>query len=209
MAMSRLTKSIFSIVAFAIFVLFAGVNVRASAPGSPSQVVERFQAALLQVMKEADKLSVRQRGDRLAPIIEAAFHIPLMAQIAAASHWQGATSSERVQLVSAFRRMSFSTLATLFNGYDGETFNVMGETPGPQNTLLVMTKLTKADKSTVAIAYVTRKFEDGWRIIDVIVDNGISELKVRRSEYAQVLGSSGPPGLIKLLNTKADELLSK
>lgn len=207
--MLRTLHSFSRISALTFFVLIGSAGPGSAAPDTPSDVVEDFQARLVQVMKSADKLSVKQRFDWLAPSVEKVFHVPLMAQIATANHWKTATQSERVQLVSAFRRMSISTLATLFNSYDGEIFTLIGEKPGPQNTQLVLTKLTKSDKSTVDIAYVARKFDDGWRIIDVIVDNGISELKVRRSEYAKVLSSDGVPGLVKLLNGKADELISK
>ncbi len=199
--------SIAKAVALAILVV-AAASFPAAAE-TPSKVVEKFQADLLQVMKDAEKLSVRQRYERLAPTVETSFHLPLMVQIATANHWQDASPSQRVQLVSAFRRMSVTTLATLFDSYDGESFQVLAEKPGPQHTQLVLTKLTKSDKSTVNIAYVARKFNDGWRMIDVIVDNGISELKVRRSEYSSVLKSDGIPGLVALLNRKADELISK
>ncbi|MBI3113914.1 MAG: ABC transporter substrate-binding protein [Rhodospirillales bacterium] len=200
----------FSIVkAVALAILVVAAASFPAAAETPSKVVEKFQADLLQVMKDAEKLSVRQRYERLAPTVETSFHLPLMVQIATANHWQDASPSQRVQLVSAFRRMSVTTLATLFDSYDGESFQVLAEKPGPQHTQLVLTKLTKSDKSTVNIAYVARKFEDGWRMIDVIVDDGISELKVRRSEYSSVLKSDGIPGLVALLNRKADELISK
>jgi phospholipid transport system substrate-binding protein len=185
------------------------VGITEAATATPSEVVEKFQANLLKVMKDAENLSVRQRYEQLAPSVETAFHLPLMIQIATAGHWAQATPSERVQLVGAFRRMSATTLATLFDSYDGEQFQTVAEKPGPQNTQLVMTKLTKSDKSTVSIAYVARKFDDGWRMIDVIIDNGISELKVRRSEYNLVLKNDGIAGLVALLNRKADELISK
>ena len=172
-----------------------------------SEVVERFQASLLEVMKEAKTLSVQQRYSRLQPSVEKSFHLPLMIQIAAASHWKESTTSERRQLINAFRRMSISTLATLFDGYSGETFKLVDEKPGPQNTTLVVTKLIKSDKSTVEISYVTRPFKNGWRIIDVILDRGISELMVRRSEYRQILKNKGITGLISVLNGKADELV--
>ena len=174
-----------------------------------SEVVERFQASLLEVMKEAKTLSVQQRYSRLQPSVEKSFHLPLMIQIAAASHWKESTTSERRQLINAFRRMSISTLATLFDGYSGETFKLVDEKPGPQNTTLVVTKLIKSDKSTVEISYVTRPFKNGWRIIDVILDRGISELMVRRSEYRQILKNKGITGLISVLNGKADELVSQ
>ncbi|NQV84475.1 MAG: ABC transporter substrate-binding protein [Rhodospirillales bacterium] len=210
--MKRAPKNIKLLVLFTFIILIpfaAGfpVDSRAAEPG-PSEVVKGFQATLLQVMKDAEKLNVQQRFERLGPNVKKSFHIPLMVQIASGDHWSQATNSERLDLVNAFRRMSTMTLATLFDGYSGETFKVANERPGPQKTTLVATKLIKSDKSTVDITYVTRPFKGSWRIIDVIVDNGISELMVRRSEYRQTLKRDGIPGLIKLLNGKADELAS-
>lgn len=191
-------------------IVFLAISLTGEAfAASPSNVVERFQASLLEVMKVADTKTVQQRYDLLRPSVEKSFHIPLMIQIASSGYWKESTKTQRRQLVDAFRRMSISTLATLFAGYDGEVFKLVEEKPGPQKTTLVMTKLIKADTSAVEIAYVTRSFKTGWRIIDVIVDNGISELMVRRSEYRQTLKKQGVPGLIALLNGKANELVSK
>ncbi len=195
------------LIVFSPAVVGFSANGRAAEPG-PSETVREFQAVLLQIMKEAKNLDVQQRYGRLAPSVKKSFHIPLMVQIASGDYWKQATSSERLDLIRAFQRMSIMTLATLFDGYDGEVFKVVNEKPGPQNTTLVGTELIKADKSKVHIAYVTRPFKTGWRIIDVIVDKGISELMVRRSEYRLTLKNAGIPGLIKLLNGKADELAS-
>ena len=195
--------------ALVLFVCLAVLPGPATAEAGPSDIVVRFQASLLQVMKEAEKLSVHQRFERLAPSVDKSFHIPLMIQIISSGFWKKATASEQMQVVEAFRRMSIATLATLFDGYSGEVFKLEKQMPGPQKTLLVMTKLIKSDKSTVDIAYVLRPFKEGWRIIDGILDNGISELKVRQSEYSQILKNKGIPGLISLLNGKADELISQ
>lgn len=194
--------------ALCVCLLFSSPSLQAAKP-TPSDIVKGFQAKLLQVMKVAKNLSVRERFDRLSPSVEDAFHLQLMIQIVTGSYWKEATTTKRMQLVEAFRRMSVTTLATLFDDYSGEVFKLVKERPGPQKTQIVMTKLLKSDKSTVDIAYVTRRFKEGWKIIDVIVDSGISELKVRQSEYRQVLKKEGVPGLISLLNNKADELISK
>jgi phospholipid transport system substrate-binding protein len=202
-------KLLVLLTSFALFSIVAGFpGDSRAADGTPSETVRGFQAVLLQVMKEAKNLNVQQRYEQLATTVKKSFHFPLMVQIASGEHWNQATGSERRELIIAFRRMSTMTLATLFDGYSGEKFKVIDEKPGPQKTTLVSTKLIKTDKSTIDIAYVTRPFKDGWRIIDVIVDSGISELMVRRSEYRQTLRRAGIPGLIKLLNGKANELAS-
>lgn len=175
---------------------------------SPQVVVAQFQGALVEVMKEAKALGVRGRFERLNPIVDRAFHIPLMTQIATAAAWAETSDDKRRDMVHAFRRMNISTLATLFDGYSGETFKIVGEREGPQNTRIVETLLTKPDKSTNEIAYVARQFSSRWYLIDVVVDRGISEISVRRSEYARILKDQGVDGLVKTLNSKADELLS-
>ncbi len=177
--------------------------------GPPSDVVSNFQGGLLSVMKEAKSLGVKGRYDRLEPFIRETFHLSLMAGLSAGPYWKDATNDQRNRLVEAFTKMSIATLATLFNGYSGEEFVVTGERPGPQGITFVDTSLKIPGRdSDVAISYVAREFEGQWRLIDVIVDGGISELKVRMSEYRQTLNQGGIEALIKLLGSKASSLLS-
>ena len=56
------------------------------------------------------------------------------------------------------------------------------------------------------LTYVTRLIKGTWRIIDVLLDTGISELAVRRSEYRRILKSKGIDGLISILDGKAAAL---
>lgn len=191
-----------------LFVLVSAIPAGA-AEVEPRVLVERFQGNLLAVMKEADTLGVKGRYDRLVISIENTFYLPLMIRIASGSFWKGANQTQRSRLISAFRRMSVSKVATLFNGYAGETFEAIGEKPGPQNTRLVKTRIVIPDKPSVNLTYVAKAIKERWRLIDVIVDDGISELSVRRSEYRRVLQNEGIDGLIATLNKKADELIAQ
>ncbi|MEE8394160.1 MAG: ABC transporter substrate-binding protein [Rhodospirillales bacterium] len=185
------------------------VPASAESGNEPGQVVESFQENLIEVMKKAGELGVKGRYERLAPIIDASFHLPLMARITTLPYWKKSSPGQRDRLIAAFRRMSISTLATLFDGYGGQIFKPGDIKPGPQKTLIVETRLVDPDKSFVDIAYVTKKINDHWRIIDVILDKGISELTVRRSEYRRLLKTKGVEGLIAALNNKADQLISQ
>lgn len=191
-----------------LFVLVAAVPAGA-AEVEPRVLVERFQENLLAVMKEAETLGVKGRYDRLISSIKETFYLPLMIRIASGPYWKGANQTQRSRLISAFRRMSVSRVATLFDGYGGETFEAIGEKPGPQNTLLVKTRIVIPDKPSVNLTYVAKTIKERWRLIDVIVDDGISELSVRRSEYRRVLRKEGVDGLIATLNKKADELIAQ
>ncbi len=176
---------------------------------TPPVVVAEFQNSLIAIMKEAAALGFSGRYQRLLPPIERAFHLPLMVRIATGAHWAQADADQRRRLIDAFRRMSVSTVATLFDDYGGEAFEPVGERPGPQRTRLVESNMTFPDKSPINFVYVAKKIDGRWYLIDVVVDKGISELNVRRSEYNLVLKESGVEGLIDALNRKADELVAQ
>lgn len=181
---------------------------RAQPADSPQDVVGRFQERLVEVMKAAEGLSVQERYDRLLPAITEAFHIPLMMRIAVADQWNAASESEKSRLVGAFQRKNVATVATLFSGYSGQRFEITGERPAPQNTVIVETRLVDPGGSDIALDYRALRVDGRWYLIDVIVDGGISEMSVRRSEFRDILRQGGLPALVDTLDRKADELLA-
>lgn len=188
---------------------FLGSTCAPARAQEPVAVVEQFQADLIHVMQNAHMMSVRERYDRLMPAAEAAFHFPIMAGMAAGGYWKTATQAQREALVRAFMRKNISTVATLFDGYSGERFDTVGDREAPQNSRVVETRLNSKDGSFVKLAYRLVNVGSHWRIIDVIVDDGISEVSVRKSEYHDTLRTSGIDGLIRTLDAKADELLAE
>ena len=175
----------------------------------PRQVIQQFQDGLLDTMKQAKELGIVGRYQHLRPEVEKAFDMPRMIRVASGSAWGDVGVDKRKALVEAFTHMSTSTYASQFKGYSGETFIIDGVRDGPRNTQLVATKIVKSDGEKVPITYVLVADEDGnWRIGDVLLDNSISELSVRRSEYAAILRKDGIDSLIKALNEKADGLMA-
>ena len=193
----------------ALFSVFMWSIPAGAAEQPPRTIVEQFQGGLLAVMKEAKSLGVGGRYQRLAPVIENSFHISLMTRVASAPYWKGADEARQTRLRAAFLHMSIATLATLFDGYSGQTFVVVGESPGPQRTRIVETRIVDPDQSFVEIDYVARQVDGRWFLVDVLVDKGISELKVRQSEYRSILKDKGVDGLIATLETKANQLLKE
>ena len=106
-----------------------GVSSQAAEPG---KVVESFHAALLVVMKTAEKNSVEQRYKELEPVIADAFNLDFMIRIAVGSRWKKTSNPEKTALVQAFKRMSVGTYAARFNGYSGESFKTLNVSDGPR-----------------------------------------------------------------------------
>ena len=172
-------------------------------------VIQRFQQSLLAVMKEAESLGVTGRYQRLQPKIEEAFHLPLMIRVATGSFWRKADKEQRSRLVAAFKRLSISTYANRFDGYSGQVFEIVDQRPGPQKTVLVKTRIVSPGDSPARLTYVVKEYKGQWRIVDILLDNDISELAVRRSEYRRLLRQKGVDGLIATLNDKADGLVAQ
>lgn len=194
---------------YAALILLTFLPLPASANGgTASAVVRAFQDSLLGVMQNAKELGVKGRSDSLAPIIEKTFHLPVMISTASGPFWRAATPDQRKRLIEAFRKMSVSSVATLFDDYGGETFRVVRErdTEGP--TVLVDTEIVRKNDDPIDISYVAAEIKGRWWIIDVIVGGGISEVTVRRSEYLALLKAGGPEKLIDALEAQAHRLIT-
>ncbi len=195
-----------SLAAFLIFVFSA---LPAAAEESPSTVINEFHQDLLMVMKEAKALGIQGRYNYLAGSMDQAFDMRRMVRIAAGGFWRKANPEQRKTLVVAFTRMSITTYADQFDSFSGQAFETLGERPGPQKTVLVATRILRPGDSPANLTYVMKKVKGRWRIADVLLDNSISQLAVRRSEYRSVLKSRGVDGLITVLNNKSDRLIAR
>lgn len=185
---------------------FASVN---AAPDSAVCVVKDFQAGILDVLKNIETLDIQGRYNLVAPLTKKNMHLTLMAATASSPYWRDGSRSQKADLVNAFHRLGASSIATLFDEYDGEVFKIWRsrKTSGP--TVLVDTKIGNPnDPDPTEVTYVTAKIQGRWWIIDVIVAGGISEVKVRKNEFSAVLQKGGLDELISVLNARADRLLS-
>lgn len=178
-------------------------------------MVGDFHAALLAVMKAADGLAARDRFARLEPALDATFDMARMTRIVSGRYWRKAGAEAQTRAVAAFRRFSGATYAVQFDGFSGQAFETLDSKPGPQDTRLVVTRIAKNGATEADLTYVLKRAADGesaagaWRVIDVLLDNSISQLAVRRSEYRQTLKNSGLDGLSAALEDSAGRLLAE
>ncbi|MSO75403.1 MAG: toluene tolerance protein [Alphaproteobacteria bacterium] len=169
----------------------------------PLAPVERLQAGLLVAMRAGASLGLEGRRQQLDPVVRGAFDFPYMIRLVIGRHWEKLDEPTRARLTEAFSRMSVFTYADRFDDFSGERFEMLGEQPGPRETIWVETRLLPASSKPVRLNYLTRLGADNdWRIIDVFVDGTVSELTTRRAEYGSVIGRLGVEGLIVELENK-------
>lgn len=191
-----------ALTAFVAAGLLAGGS--ASAADAPAAVVvEGFNAALLDAMKNGPALGFKGRFDKIKPAFEKAFDAAFMARFVSA----GAASDEAKAkaLTASLVAYSVAFYARNFKAFDGEALTIDGSRDIPQGTLVLTRIVPKADQPT-PMNYLLRQTNGTWRIIDVFLDGTISQLATRRTDFAQPLKEGGVDGLIRSLDAKTADL---
>ena len=194
-----------SALALAVALAVAPPAVHAQASDPAAVQIEKFDDALLDVMKRAKTLGPRGRFEALQPAVERTFDLPAMTRFAVGTTWSSVPTDQQAELVKAFSRMTVATYAHNFDGYGGEKFSVdKVDIRGPDK--LVHTRLSGNGDPT-ALAYRMRESGGAWKVIDVYYNGAVSSLLGQRSEYASTLSAGGASALVKKLNARSDQLL--
>jgi phospholipid transport system substrate-binding protein len=181
----------------------------AFAAPAPKATIDSLDGALLDVMKSADKLGYKGRYEKLGPVIQQTFNLPLMARISVGPQWSSLTTDQQSKIIEAFTSLSIATYAARFDGYGGEAFQVVGEAPTTGGDEVVNTKMVRPSDDPVDLNYRLRQENGDWKIIDVFLSGTISQLANYRSEFAATLRTKGADGLVSLIAQKVDDLAPK
>ena len=189
---------------FTLTIVLTSVSV--SVASSPQDRIESLNATLLEIMQNADELGYAGRYEKLQPVMTQLYDFGLMSRIAVGFYWKKLAPEQQKQLTEAFSRMSIATYAARFNGYSGETFEIVSAEKSVRDTMLVKTRLIKSDGSPVALNYLTRPSGEDWRIIDVFLDARFSELARLRADYTAVIKRQGFDSLLSTIEAKIAEM---
>jgi phospholipid transport system substrate-binding protein len=175
---------------------------------APEQAINSLNAKLLDTMKQAQQLGVQGRYDELAPVLTRTYDIASMSRVAVGQSWDSLQPAQQAAVTEAFARMMVATYAKRFDGFSGETFQIVEVSDRAPTDKMVKTQIVQSNGKPVAINYLMRKSGADWKIVDVYLDGTISELASRRAEFSSILKSGGPEALIASLRKQGDKLLS-
>jgi len=160
-------------------------------------------------MKDAKTLGYDGRFERLEPVINELFDIPFMAEKSIGRHWKTVDEENRAHLLATFERFTVANYAGRFTGYSGQLFETLRQQASKHGTVLVYSRLVLEDGEIIQLNYRLRPAEDdGWRIIDVLLNGTVSELALRRSEYSSLIQREGFTALMSAINERIDDLAS-
>ena len=186
---------------------FAGTTARAL--DAPEKTIGGLNAQLLDTMKQAQALGVQGRYNALAPVLAKTYDIASMSRTAVGQSWETLQPAQKADVTDAFARMMFATYAKRFDGFSGESFQIVGITDRAPADKMVKTQIVQSNGKPVPINYLLRKTGPDWKIVDVYLDGTISELASRRAEFTSILRAGGPDALIASLRKQGDRLLAE
>lgn len=174
-----------------------------SSVGAARQVVDRLNAALIDVMKNAKALGYQGRKKKLDPIVRSTHEFDVIAHIALGSYWKKISDEQRKAFVEHLSELGVATYAAQFNGYAGEEFQYESAQTVKTRVRLVY-RLVAAKEAPVRFEYLLSPSGGGWAINDIVVD-GVSDLALKKSQYAHVLDQDGFDLLMKKLDQKLSD----
>ena len=188
-----------------IFCLIAPLNVFAQTESGATarQVVEKFQAELIDVMKNGKQLGYAGRYDKLTGPVSNSHDLTKIARIVVGKEWEKLSEQQQQKLVDIFIRLSIASYAHNFKDYSGESFVFDSQEETTRGGVVVHSHLIIPNDKPVKFDYMLKEKGDSWRIINIIA-NGVSDLALKRSEYTTILQRDGFDALIAKINEKID-----
>ena len=193
-----------SLLLIVVFVLLLPIDGKAEQSG-PSDVIKKFNAALMDSMKGGKELGYSGRYKLLEPVIKDSFALSYMASVTVGQYWKKLNEKERRSLVDTYSEWTIATYVGRFDVYSGEKFEVVSESKlNPDNASVDSKLYAKKERD---FHYRLRKTEGKWRIVDIQV-SGVSQLALTRSQFVSVLRDEGFNVLISMLKKKIADLSS-
>jgi phospholipid transport system substrate-binding protein len=186
--------------------LFSTFVAAAEPAGPATPVVEKLHGALLEAMKGGAKMGFAGRKALLDPIVRETYDLPAMARVATGAAWQKMSEDEKKQVVEAFSDWTVATYASQFKSYDGEKFVTKREAEAARGRHAVDTQIVPKGEDPTELNYQLREDAGHWKIIDVYLDGSVSQLALRRNEFAAVLAKGGVAALVTQMKNQAAQL---
>ncbi|MBI1182175.1 MAG: hypothetical protein GC201_16655 [Alphaproteobacteria bacterium] len=185
--------------------LTTGARAQASVgPDAAQTTVKDFQSNMLGILKKTSGDSFDKRVDALCPLLTDTMDVKLQSAMAVGrAAWNGWTDQQRQTYMDKYRHYLCAIYASRFQSFTGESLVVTGSRPGPAGAVIVNSEVRIPDEPSIPIDYVMReKADNTWKVADLYLGGQISEVALRRSEFANVLRTRGFDGLIDAIEKR-------
>jgi len=151
-------------------------------------------------------LGPQERTLAFRRLFTSSFEVDAISRFVLGRHWRRASAVEKAEFRALFEDYIVPIYARRLDDYGGEALvleNARLERPG---LALVSSQVVRPQGHSVAIDWRLRHGEDGWRIVDIVIE-GISLAIAQRATFAAVIRNSG--GRVDGLLTKLRQAIQR
>ena len=178
-----------------------------TAPDPAVHQIEVFYSVLIDAMKQGSQIGLQGRYRQLTPITLETFDLPAMARLSVGPSWQTLSEMDRKSITDAFERMTVANYAKNFASFAGEKFTVDPIAKMRNDDKIVETQLLTLDRA-VPLNYRMHLADDKWKIVDIYLNGYVSQIALRRADFASTVATSGAAGLVKKIDNLVDKQLA-
>ena len=187
----------------AAFVLVSAAPVPATGTGegaAPRQIVRNITDQVLAILTD-DGLSRDEKRSRIETIVYDHVDFETMSRLILARNWKKLDEGQQKEFVAEFRRHLSLTYGKNVDSYRDEKVTITGDRKEARKDWTVMTRIVRNGPNDIFVDYRLRETDDGWRIIDVVIER-VSLVSNFRSQFQEILTNGGPERLLRLLREK-------
>ncbi|MBT4159695.1 MAG: hypothetical protein HOC70_14070 [Gammaproteobacteria bacterium] len=153
---------------------------------TPDKVITAFHGALIAAMKTGP---FNERFKIVAPAIRDHFQLQTISRISLGKNWRELAPEQQSSYRALMEELIATTYTSRFDKFDNQEFSTLSLDPISEKRMRIRTRLvTKSE--TVSLDYQLRATDEGWRIYDIVA-NGVSDLALKRSNYAAIFADGG------------------
>jgi phospholipid transport system substrate-binding protein len=174
-------------------------------PAAPDAMVKTVTLEVVDLIAKDKEIRAGNRAKLVGLIEEKVlphFNFTAMTALAVGQNWRKASAQQKTRLAEEFRTLLVRTYASALAAYSEQKFDFRPLRAKPTDTdVTVQVRVLQPGAQPVPIDYSMEKTAAGWKVYDVMV-GGVSLVANYRTEFANVVRSSGIDGLIKDLAAK-------
>jgi len=166
----------------------------------PLAIVRETLDEVLGILAKTD-LSAAKRAQEVEELTAHRFDLATISRLVLARRWKGFSPEQREEFAEEFGTMLARSYGARITSYEQEQIAILDHRFEPRGDLTVLTRVVGGTADGIEIDYRLRKGDDGWQVIDVIIE-GISLVSSYRSQFAEILARGGPDELLRMLREK-------
>jgi len=171
-----------------------------------TKVITRLNAVLLDVLQHAEALGYQGRFEKLMPVVADTFDLAFMAEKSIGKHWKTLSDQEKADWVKLFHEFTAATYAGNFDHFSGQRFEISGEEPSQNDTVVVHTTLVDPGGENTDLDYRLHQTAASPKVIDIYLKGTVSQLALQRSDFTSALERGGLDALATTIRAKIADL---